>query len=300
MKKQLLSLLLLLFAFITTQAAPLQKLTVILDWFPNPDHAPLLIAQEHGFFKAQGLNVELIGPADPTDPPKLVAADKADIAITYQPQFMQQVDQGLPLARFGTLIGSPLDCLITLQSSMIHSLKELKGKRIGTSTGGLGNVMLKAMLQKHGVKLEEVELINARYNLTQALLAGKVDAITGIMRNVEIPQIELTGHAVRVFYPEYYGIPTYSELIFITHTQHRHDPRLAAFLLAIKQSVVYLKSHRQETWQEYAKQYPESNNELNHKVWLATIPYFVNDPAAFNQKEWMDFARFMQQNGLIK
>src|SRR5437867_2667977 len=70
---------------------PTEKLTVILDWFPNPDHAPLIIAKQQGFFKEQGLEVELIGPSDPTDPPKWVAAGKADIGITYEPQFMEQV-----------------------------------------------------------------------------------------------------------------------------------------------------------------------------------------------------------------
>ena len=103
--KKLLLFISLLFFSVMASAATQQKLTVILDWFPNPDHAPLFVAKEHGFFKAQGLDVELMGPADPTDPPKLVAAGKADIAITYQPQFMEQVSQGLPLARLGILIG---------------------------------------------------------------------------------------------------------------------------------------------------------------------------------------------------
>ncbi len=62
------------------------KLTVMLDWFVNPDHGPLVIAKEKGFFSDAGLDVDLIAPADPNDPPKLVAAGKADIAISYQPQ----------------------------------------------------------------------------------------------------------------------------------------------------------------------------------------------------------------------
>ena len=62
------------------------RLTVMLDWFVNPDHAPLFVAQEAGYFNDAGLDVELIAPADPNDPPKLVAAGKADVAISYQPQ----------------------------------------------------------------------------------------------------------------------------------------------------------------------------------------------------------------------
>ena len=42
-----------------------EKLTILLDWFLNPDHAPLVIALQKGYFSAAGLEVELIEPADP-------------------------------------------------------------------------------------------------------------------------------------------------------------------------------------------------------------------------------------------
>ena len=78
-----------------------EKLTVLLDWFVNPDHATLFVAQEKGYFADAGLEVELIAPADPNDPPKLVAAEKADLAVSYQPQLHLQVAEGLPLVRVG-------------------------------------------------------------------------------------------------------------------------------------------------------------------------------------------------------
>src|SRR3546814_5825193 len=59
-------------------AAAADKLTLILDWFVNPDHGPIIVAQEQGYFAEAGLEVEVIAPADPSDPPKLVAAGKAD------------------------------------------------------------------------------------------------------------------------------------------------------------------------------------------------------------------------------
>ena len=85
-----------------------KKLTVMLDWFVNPDHAALVVAQEMGLFAAQGLEVELQTPADPNDPPKLAAAGKVDVAVTYQPQLIIQVTNGLPVKRIGTLVATPL------------------------------------------------------------------------------------------------------------------------------------------------------------------------------------------------
>ncbi len=277
-----------------------EKLTVMLDWFPNPDHAPLVIAQQKGFFKEQGLDVTLVGPADPNDPPKLVAAGKADIGITYEPQFMEQVDRGLPLIRIGTLIDKPLNCLVVLNDSGINSLADLKGKRIGSTSGGLTGVMINNLLQNQGLGKKDVTLVNVRYNLTQALLSHKVDAVTGMNRNFEVPQLEAQNKKVHAFFPEEHGIPNYSELIFISNTAAVHDKRLPKFLAAVKKAVLYLDEHPKEGWQLFAKQYPESNNKLNREAWFATLPYFAEDPAQFDASEWKTFADFMEKNQLIK
>lgn len=277
-----------------------QKLSVLLDWFPNPDHAPLIIAKQQGYFLEQGLDVELIGPADPTDPPRLVAAGTAEIGITYEPEFMEQVDEGLPLIRIGTLIDKPLNSLVTLKSTGIRSLADLKGKRIGSSTGGMSEVMLKVMLAKAGLSASDVELTSVRYNLSQALLTHKVDAVTGIMRNYEVPLLESNDQKVVAFFPEDHGIPNYSELVFITNTKNIHDPRLPRFLAAVKKAVAYLDKHPEEGWKGFIAQYPESNNRVNREAWFATIPYFAEDPAEFDRQEWQQFADFMQKNQLIK
>ena len=99
----------LTFIFINFSSIANDKITLLLDWFINPDHGPLIIAQERGEFSKREIDVDLIAPADPNDPPKLVAAGRADIAVSYQPQLHLQIDAGLPLSRIGTLIATPLN-----------------------------------------------------------------------------------------------------------------------------------------------------------------------------------------------
>lgn len=281
-------------------ASQLKTLTIALDWFVNPDHAPIIIAKEQGFFKEQGLNVELIGPSDPSEPPKWVAAKKVDLGITYEPEFMQQVDQGLPLIRVGTLIDKPLDCVVALAESGIKNIADLKGKKIGTGSNGMNGMMIRSLLEKNGLKASDVELINIRYNLTSALLTKRVDAVTGMMRNFEIPQLESAGHKVTAFFPEEHHIPNYSVLIFIAHLDMMKDPRIPKFLFALKKAVAYLDTHPQQTWQQFANRYPEANNAVNREAWFATMPYFAEDPSEFDKHEWHDFAEFMFNNQLIR
>ncbi|MEO8400178.1 MAG: ABC transporter substrate-binding protein [Gammaproteobacteria bacterium] len=276
-----------------------KKIIVILDWFANPNHAPLFVAKQEGFFAANGLDVDFIGPADPADPPKLVAAGKADIAITYEPQFMEQVENGLPLIRIGTLIDHPLNCLVVLKNSSIHSIQDLKGKRIGYSLGMI-DIALDAMLKNNELNVSDVEKINVHYDLTQALLSKKVDAVIGMMRTFEVIQMELVGSPVLAFLPEKNGVPNYSELILVVNKNNQQDPRYKKFMLALQQGVIYLQQHPEESWNKFAKLHPELNDKLNHKAWIASLPYFAKNPLIYNKNEWQKFQQFMLKNGLIK
>ena len=92
----ILRLLLLFFLCTATSLGAQEKMTLLLDWFINPDHGPIIIAQEKGYFSDQNLEVEIIAPADPSAPPKLVAAGQADVAVSYQPQLHLQITQDYP------------------------------------------------------------------------------------------------------------------------------------------------------------------------------------------------------------
>jgi putative hydroxymethylpyrimidine transport system substrate-binding protein len=277
MLKKFLNLLLLSCFLFSPQVFSLEKLTVILDWFPNPDHAPLFVAKQQGYYKQQGLDVTLIGPANPSDPTKLAAANKADVAVTYQPQLLLDQKAGLPLVYIGDLIRTPLSCLAVSADSRIYSIKDLKGKTIAYSSGGADMATLEKMLQTAGLTLQDVKPINVSYNLTQALMTHHVDAVTGIMRNFEVIQMELAHFPVRVFYPENYGVPAYPELIFVANKNSFKDnpEKFKKFLSSVKQGAHYLQKNPQQCWTVFAKNHPELNNELNQRAWFKTLPYFA-------------------------
>ena len=157
----------------TAQAAD-KKVTLMLDWFVNPNHGPIVIAQQRGYFKAQGLEVVIQEPADPSIPPKLVAAGNVDLAITYQPNLIIDIAEGLPLVRSATLIATPLNTLMVLDNGKINSLSDLKGKKVGVAISGSEEATIGKMLETVNLNYKDVEIINVGWALSSSLASGKV------------------------------------------------------------------------------------------------------------------------------
>lgn len=284
----------------STMALAAEKVTVLLDWFVNPDHGPLYVALEKGFFRERGLDVTFQVPSNPNDPPKLVAAKKADIAVSYQPQHHLHVDQGLPLVRFGTLIATPLNALVVLADSDIKRIADLKGKTVGYSIGGFETVLLKVMLARQGLSLKDITLVNVNFSLSPSLLSRKTDAVIGAYRNFELNQMDIAGHPGRAFFVEEHGIPPYDELILVTHRGRIADPKFRKFIDAMEAGVQFLINHPQESWKLFVRGRKDLVSELNRRAWQDTIPRFALRPGALDRSRYQRFALFLKQQGLIQ
>lgn len=276
-----------------------EKLTVMLDWFVNPDHGPLIVAQEKGYFGDVGLEVELIAPADPNDPPKLVAAGKADIAVSYQPQLYPQVSEGLPLVRIGTLVATPLNSLVVLADGPIASIADLKGRKVGYSVGGFETALLSAMLAKAGLSVDDVTLVNVNFSLSPALISGEVDAVIGAFRNFELHQMDLVKRPGRAFYVEEEGVPPYDELILVANKADIGNPALAAFVAAVERATLFISNHPEESWEIFKGSDPQLDDELNRLAWQDTVRRFALRPAALDQGRYLRFAAFLQAHDLV-
>ena len=280
--------------------AKTDKIIIGLDWFINPDHAPLIIAQKRGFFKEVGLEVEMIEPADPNDPPKLVAAGKLDLAISYQPQLHIQVDQGLPVVRVGTLVSVPLNSLVVLENGPIKSISDLKGKKIGFSVGGFEEALLSGMLEKYNIKMTDVDLININFSLSPSLIAKKVDAVIGAFRNFELNQMDIVNHPGKAFYPEEHGVPSYEELIYISNVKNRNNPVFDKFFKAIQKATLTIINHPETTWQDFSTYRKGLDDELNKRAFKDTLSRFTLRPQAHDLKTYEEFGNFLKEKGIIK
>ena len=276
-----------------------EKLTVLLEWFVNPDHAPLVVARELGLFEKAGLEVELLPPADPSIVPRAVASGQAEIGVHYQPNLYLDHAAGVPLVRFGTLVETPLNTLTVLADGPVKDIADLAGKRVGFSVSGFEDALLGRMLEQAGVAKDSVELVNVNFALSQSLMTGRVDATIGGFRNFELTQMRLEGVEGKAFFPEEHGVPAYDELVFVTRPELAGDDRLRRFLAAVEHGAIHLTNHPEESWRLFIRAYPDLDNDLNRQAWTDTLPRFAKRPAALDRARYARFGAFLAETGLI-
>ncbi len=280
--------------------AKADSVTVLLDWFINPDHASLIVAQETGLFEKAGLIVEFLEPSDPSLPSKLAAAKKADLAISYQPTLMVDINNDLPLVRVGTLVGSPLNSLVVLEESSIESISDLKGKTVGYSVGGFEDAVLATMLEREGLSLNDITLVNVNFALSPSLYSGQVDAVIGAFRNFELNQMDIDKRPGRAFFPEEHGVPMYEELIIVAHPELADHPKIQVFLDALDEATKLIRDEPATAWDIFVSHRPaDLDNELNKRAWLDTLPKLAIDVRHTSISQWQSFAEFMWKRGLI-
>ncbi len=194
----------------------LQKVSIMLDWYPNAVHTAIYTAQAKGYFAKEGLDVDIKMPSETTDPLKLVAAGKVDLAISYQPQVVMARAEGIPVVSIAALVREPLNYLMVPKKSGITRPRELEGKNIGYSSLEFEQAVLKTMVKYDGGNPDKVKTTDVGFDLIPAITANKVDGIEGGYINHEKLLLEKEGHPVNTFNPAKYGVPNYYELIFIT------------------------------------------------------------------------------------
>jgi putative hydroxymethylpyrimidine transport system substrate-binding protein len=291
---------------IASAARAADKVTVLLDWFLNPDHAALVIAKTQGLFAKRNLEVELVVPADPSAPPKLVAAGKGDYAISYQPQLQllvatERPSESLPLVRVGVLVAQPLNALVSLADGPVKSIADLKGRKVGFSVAGFEDAILAAMLETVDLRLKDVTLVNVNFNLTTALKSKQVDAVIGAFRNFELNDLEIENLKGTAFLVENHGVPVYDELVLVARRDGLDVGRTARLLDALREATDWLRQHPDVAWQAFAAYGgKEVANELNRRAWKDTLPLLASDPAALDRARYERFAAFLKARGLLK
>jgi putative hydroxymethylpyrimidine transport system substrate-binding protein len=282
-----------------------QPFSLELDWYVNPDHAGIYTALDRGFFKQAGLDVKPQVPSDPSAPIKEVAAGRADLAVSYEPEVLLAQDKGLDVEAVAALVDQPLTSLISLPEAGISSAASLNGKTVGTAGIPYQSDYLQTIEQTAGVPSSGVKEVNVGLNLLPALIGGKVDAILGGFRNIEGVDLQRRGLDPRIVPVDQLGVPTYDELVLVARgsTVADHPEVIRAFISALAQGTGYAMGHPQEA----ANAVLQAGKGLDPMQTRAEVdatlpllaapkgqPYGYLDPA-----QWRAYAGWMAQHDLI-
>ncbi len=289
-----------------TTAPAAKPFTVMLDFFPNADHAPLYAAIAHGDFRAAGLEVRPETPADPAEPLKLLAAGKVDMAISYEPELLLARDQGLKLVSIGALVQRPLTSIIALPSAHVRAVSDLAGKRVGTAGIPYQAAELRTSLRAAGVDPGSVQEVNVGFNLVPAMLSGKVAATLGGFWNYEGIQLQLMHRHPVVIPVDRTGVPRYDELVLVVREDEarKRGQDLRAFLQALTRGEHDVRADPEAAAAAVLKANPSLEGKLQlesiRQTLAATMPVRSGKPYGWQEpSEWASFGAWMHGQGLL-
>ena len=286
---------------------PRERYTLLLDYFPNADHAGIYAAQAAGEYERAGLDVRIEAPPDPAAPLRLLQAGRVDLAISYEPELLLARDRGAELVAVGALVQQPLTSLISLDAA-IRRPQDLRGRRVGTAGISYQSAYLRTILQRAGVDPETVRETNVGFNFVSPLLARRVDATLGAFWNYEGVDLRLRGRNPTILRMDDLGVPTYNELVFVARRADLDEAgasRLRRFLQATARGHARLREDPDAGADAVVEANPELERRLQAAVVRATLPVFFpeDEERSFgwmDERAWTAYGRWMAENDLLK
>jgi len=277
-----------------------EALSLTLDFYPNPDHAGIYMAQKLGYFEEAGLNVEIQTPSDPAAPLKLLAAGRTDLAISYEPEVILAREQGLDVQAVAALVNRPLTSMIWLKKSGIKGVGDLRGKTIATAGIPYQDAYLKTILARAKLSSSDVKAVNVGFGLLPALLGGKAQAMLGGFSNVEGVDLRLRGSQPVI-------PPTYDELVLAAQGKRlREDPQaIRLFIAALARGTAAAAKNPRAAAKALLEANPDLDPKLTKAELAVTLPLL--DPARSSKQpygymapnQWREFIGWMRDNELI-
>jgi putative hydroxymethylpyrimidine transport system substrate-binding protein len=283
-----------------------KRVELMLDYFPNADHAGIYAAQAGGHFKQAGLDVEIRQPPDPAAPIKQVAAGRVDLAISYEPEVFRARDQGLAVVSLAAIVQEPLTSIMSLPKAKIRRPADLRGKTVGTAGIDYQTAYLRTILRDAGVPEDSVQERNVGFGLTPTLLTGKVDATLGAFWNYEGTELRLAGKRPRIIRIEDAGVPTYNELVLVANEDalERDAGKLRAFIGALSRGTRDLREDPDRAIEGLLEANPDLDPELQRAVVEVTLPLFFppeGEPYGWQDPDqWDAFSAWMKDNDLLE
>lgn len=287
-----------------TSKKKLKKVTVVLDWTPNTNHTGLYVAKDQGYFKEQGLDVEIIQPGD-AGADQLVASGKADFGVSYQEGITQARVQGVPLVSIAAVIQHNTSGFASPVAKNIKTPKDFEGKTYGGWGSPVEKAVIDSLMKTENADVKKVDIINA----------GDADFFTMVKKDVDFAWIyygwtgveaELRGEKLNMIYLTDYSkkLDYYTPVLATNEKMIQNDPEtVKAFVKAASQGYQYAIDQPDKAADILIKAAPDLDPKLVRKSqqWLADK--YQDDAKQWGEQKlevWENYANWMDDHGLLE
>lgn len=275
---------------------------LVLDWLPNPNHVPIYVGIEKGYFEEEGIPLIVYKVPDQSDSVPYLVSRQADVALSYMAHTILAQRNGVKIQPIGILIAQPLNGVIYRTGEGINSVEDLNGKRIGYSPDGFGTRFLQIIFQNKGVVPSEIN--NVAFDLVTAIRNKHVDALYGAYWNIECENLRALGLETDYFPTTAFDVPRYYELIFLVNNEGQFSQKefVDKFQSAMQKSIDYAASHPQEAFAIYSTANPDKSQATRNweeRAWEKTIPTLASNQT-IDPIVWNNYVDWLQDHHLIE
>ena len=284
---------------------PLKQLTLMLDWYLSPQHAALIVAKERALFAAQGLEIELLTPADPSIAIKLLAAGEVDLALTRQPLLHLHAHDGAPITRIATLIETPLNAVIVAgeapaPAAVTDALADL---HYGYSTREGRDVLVEQLLPRSVRQVDDfVAPESVHFDAADALRSSRVDAVADGFFHTLPQQLASDGIVTHTVRYSDIDIPRHDGLILLANSDSvaRQATTWSRVLIALEEASNWMIEHPEEAWTLLVTTHPVLDNPINQEAWDDLLRRVALSPAALDERRYAAFESYLQSAGVTE
>ncbi len=287
------------------QAATLTPVTFQLNWYPGGYHAGFYVALQQGYYKAEGLSVNIVPGNGSTTAAQLVATGQVAMGYADADPAMELIAKGAKMRAVATIYQSNPDAVEALSGSGITSVADLKGKTVGLPPGSQ-DAMMPLLLGANGLTMSQVHLVHVATDaLIPFLLEHKVDAILG---SVDFYNVTMSERGVKYVSLPFAtnGVPTVSDSIIVTDRFLQAHPSIVRrFVAASLRGWNYAFHHPAVAVADIEKSAP-GQAQSSRSVYLqlqATASLVCTDGAKFVGKAtpqaWANSQKLLSSVGLL-
>ncbi|MGZ7443171.1 ABC transporter substrate-binding protein [Paenibacillus sp. TH7-28] len=277
---------------------------LVLDWSPNTNHTGLYVAKELGYFKEEGLNVDIVLPGA-GGAEAMVASGEVPFGVSVQENVTQSRMQGVPLVSIAAVIQHNTSGFAAPAGKNIKSPKDFEGKTYGGWGSPVEEAVMKSIMDQEGADVSKVKFLNI----------GDADYFTAVKRDIDFAWIfyawtgieaELRGEPLDMLYVKDYSdkLDYYTPVIVTNEKTIANDPELVkSFMRAVSKGYNYAIDHPEEAAQILLKAVPELDHDLvvASQKWLS--PKYQDDAARWGEQKkevWQNYSDWMHERGLLE